>query len=289
MSRAGWFSHPEGPEALASAVADAFKPDLRRIISENEEIYQSIDMKVGICTDTLAKNSGLLCRLVQSDKRGGYFSNPQLADPLKLVIAKEGLQGLFDAACLGSRDSGEMADLTAYKVRCMLSHLRIKNDSASKDPQFKEIFDLMASPEARPQKSRRLARLQHRPNPFVHFREVQSTTPEDEYQPQVISKYFDGARALALYCNGETSLADMYEQGPSGFVIARWLEAKQTLELELTNDRCKDGHLVDIVPKVMKKPAAKCEVEVEEKMVLKRPAAVADAASAAPCSRTEGS
>ena len=277
MSRSGRYSHPEGPDALCAALVEAFKPDLRRIISENEEIYKSIDMKVGIRSDTLVKNRDLLLCFVKIDTRGGYFMNPQLADPLKLAIEAEGLKGLFDAACLGKRDPDEMTQLIVYKVRCMLSHLRIKHDNATQDPQFKAIFEVMdaTSSEVRPQKTRRLARLQHRPNPFIHFREPQSATAEEEYQPQVISKYFDGSRAVALYCNGETSLADMYEQSPTGFVVARWLEAKQTLELELTNDRCKDGHLVDIAPKVMKKPAKKEEEEqtVKEEKTMKKPAA----------------
>ena len=68
----------------------------------------------------------------------------------------------------------------------------------------------------------------------------------------------NGKVARILREDGSQTSADIYQPGPNGFVIAKWVEEQEELELEVPNSCCKEG-LLQIgmaAEKVMKKPAA---------------------------------
>ena len=80
----------------------------------------------------------------------------------------EALSALWTAKCLPKRPQQEMLDMVAYKLRVMLSHIRIKYDSASRDDALADVFAIMDGKEHEhhPRKWRRMERLKSRPCPF---------------------------------------------------------------------------------------------------------------------------
>ena len=98
-----------------------------------------------------------------------------------------------------------------------------------------------------------------RPNPFVHFRKSLGDAEElQDAAPQVVTRSWDGKAAKALFDDGSLVSADFYQDGPSGFIMATWLDGS-TLELDLANGRCNNGMLVGGAASsgvIQKRPAA---------------------------------
>lgn len=72
-----------------------------------------------------------------------------------------------------------------------------------------------------------------------------------------------------MFEDGSQCMADLYERGPDGFVIARWVEHDATLVLDLPNRCCEKGALK---LQAVAKPSAPT---MRTKPVCKRPAAKA--------------
>ena len=73
MKRVGNFEHSDGDVATEAPLATALKPWARQLVDANVNLYASLDMKVGVCHDTLVKHAVLLTALMSVDKRGGFF------------------------------------------------------------------------------------------------------------------------------------------------------------------------------------------------------------------------
>ena len=216
-----------------------------------------------------------------------------MCDALQLAISASGKTAQWLKACLDrSAEQSEVYATTAYMMRVMLSHCRMKHDNktgAETNEQFAQLWQVMTENRDAPpsKKSRRQARLETRPNPFVAFRtdllddegEV-DTTPADE--KIVVTKWWDGVRAVLLYASGEVTHADLYKAGPNGFVQAHWLDSKTSLELQLPNSRIDDrGNLVEAPPALKKaergivtsKPASAMKKKPSSHDLMKRPGA----------------
>ena len=133
----------------------------------------------------------------------------------------------------------EAYEVVAYKIRMMLSHVRLQ-----------EIFSVLKeSPSSTPtmtmQEARREERLRQRKNPFLCFRPMGSNenVGKDE-DPTVVTLGFNGTHAEAVMSDGSTLNADAYEKGSDGFVVAIWHDPKMRASIELPNDNCtEDGQL----------------------------------------------
>ena len=167
------------------------------------------------------------------------------------------------------KPADEVINIIAYKLRCMLLHMRIKYDCGTTCAAFDNMFQMMQKPCGENSKrSRRLERLQSRPCPFVNYRQGEKEEEEqEEEQPRIISKYMDGTRAVALYCDGSRAFADAYSPGRNGFAMAHWLADHACMEAELPNRLCDGGQLAfpKAATRVQKKPSAVEVVCLDEK------------------------
>ena len=88
---------------------------------------------------------------------------------------------------------------------------------------------------------------------------------DDPPELQIVTKFFDGQVARILREDGSHIPAHVYQPGPNGFVVAKWVEEQEEFELEVPNTCCKDGVLqlgTATQPPVTRKPAG---VKKEEK------------------------
>ena len=210
----------------------------------------------------------MLFALVELDKRGGYFGQNELTAALEHIVKAKDLEPLFTAkVMLHKKEVDEAVMITAYKIRVMLAHIRVTFDAQNLEspapPCLKKIFEAMHTlqPACTAKKARRMERLGSRPHPFMQYRESTEVLEEQhDHEQPIVSKYFDGQVAWALKADGSTSAADTYDQGPHGFVIARWLVERAELEMEVPNACCEAGVLKVYQPcPVKKRPAAKME------------------------------
>ena len=270
-----------GPAETVVARAGAMGASIAWIVEDTTNIYKSIDMKSGFDNESLLRAHQLLSALLQLDPRGGIFCQRQMCDALQLAVSAHGKTAQWVQACLQvSAEPSDVYATTAFKMRVMLSHCRIKHDNKTgteTNEQFAQLWKIMTENRDAPptKKSRRQARLESRPNPFMAFRaeaegEDEAEAPEEKI---VVTKWFDGTRAVLLYASGEVTHADVYRPGPNGFVEALWLGEKTVLELELPNARCADGHLLEALPEAKKaKHAAERGQAPSGKSISKKPA-----------------
>ena len=263
MGRTPAWEHADGPAASVRALAAVLEPWAQELVDANINLYPSDDFKVGLSSEHLQKYNNLLLALIKLDPRGGLFGHLVMTEAVAAAIRFSDLQQVLVAKALAvGRPVDEVKSLIAYKLRVMLAHIRSKFDSqtpGSSLPGLEQVFEVLQSPAraTHARKARRIERLGHRPHPFVHFR-TQATEDEEPMHLAIVSKFFDGKVARILREDGSQTSADMYKPGPNGFVIAKWVEEQEELELEVPNSCCKEG-LLQIgmaAEKVMKKPAA---------------------------------
>ena len=84
--RAVYWIHPDGPEATSATLAAAMVPSIQQLVLKNIDCYESDDFKRGIDSDGLLMFAGLLERLLAIDKRGGFYSQPNMNEALALAI-----------------------------------------------------------------------------------------------------------------------------------------------------------------------------------------------------------
>ncbi len=200
MGRVTNWEHPDGAEATTTALATALQPFSQRLVEANIQIYPSTDFKVGLNMEILTANSDMMLPLVNIDNRGGIFGQSALTEALRLVVRSDNLELLLTAKTLiHNKTMDETLALMAYKVRVMLSHVRVKFDShvagTACPPGFDKIFETMSMPRpTTSRRTRRMERLSSRPNPFLHFRAEDTSQEEldEEDTLAIVSKYFDG-------------------------------------------------------------------------------------------------
>ena len=261
------YLNEDGEEATIDELTTAFLHSKTVLLAKHLNIYHSTDMKVGIDVKLLASSAKLLQELVTIDPRGGFFIQKHVAKALEKSLDADSQSQLLARTLEFAKTLPEVFELLGYKVRVMLSHLRLTFDSSSDDPNhpLASIFQVMkegasgaaASSSLDARKSRRQARLATRPNPFVCFR----GDPEEEVekktdQPTKVMSFYDGKVRLArmLMSDGSLINADNYVQGKGGFIVAHWANAGETLELEVSNSRLEHGRITE--PQTLKRPAA---------------------------------
>lgn len=276
MGRTTNWEHADGPEATIQALAGAMAPFATFLAEHNMNVYTSDDFKTGINIDKLIMAAPLLEALMLLDGRGGFFSQKALTKALGMAFTAGDCNEVFTSrALLQQRPGEEIKALTAYRVRVMLAHCRAKYDglvAGAPPPEgLQKVFEVMEAPVVQScKKARRAERLGSRPHPFVHFRPAPMDPTDETIAATIVTKYFDGARAVILNEDGTTTYADTYYPGENGFVVASWFLEDQTLELELTNDCCQGGALIldrppqSVLKRPAKAPLAKAVVEAEQ-------------------------
>ena len=223
-ARTAHWQHADGEEASVASLVHALSPFARALCDAHEGVYEGTDMKVGIETQKLLEWKPLLTALVRIDRRGGYFSQRTLATTLQTSLDNEHLADRFCANTLASgRSHLEQYQVVTYKLRVMLSHIRLKFDGGVKDDRFKEIYDILANKSfaKRQRRSERVAT----DNPFVCFRPaVPAATLDDEDEeededdsPVAVVRYFNGSEAVALGDSGKIVPASSYNDGGEWF------------------------------------------------------------------------
>lgn len=268
MRRASAYLHADGDAATVQELSAALISSRPLILAQNVNIYDTDDMKVGINLDLLAHASNMITSLVEIDNRGGIFIQQHMGKALLSIFAEDDHKNNLIARTLHmQKPYEEIVDHIAYRVRVMLSHIRIVFDASGEDKHhpLASIFSVMNKPntlfDAR--KVRRQQRLNNRPHPFLCFRAADAEGPEEEIS--VVTRYYDGEARVAqmLMSDGALINADRYEPGGDGFVVAKWLDPPAELGLEIPNTLLVGN---TISPKPMQVPNTEHTLQV-----LKRP------------------
>ena len=177
----------------------------------------------------------------------------------------------FEKRCMEEwqKPQAEVLGLITYKLRVMCSHVRLVFDCCSTDRQahpLGELFMKMSEPKdehgSNMRRQRRAERLSKRQNPFICFRSTEDTEGSEKVEEaKVITKHYDGKVATMLMSDGVVINADLYEPGPDGLVVAKWLHNNDMMHLEIPNARCQNGVLLPLPPppvrrSTKKRPAA---------------------------------
>ena len=149
------------------------------------DCYDSLNFKSGINNDRLRIALGMLIAFVKLDRRGGIFSQPVMERSVTSTVGDD--EQFKKHSVEAGFDPREACGIVAYKIRVMLSHLRIKHDTCKEcdDPSaFDAAYSLMKVPKDlhEQKKTRRDSRLSSsRPHPFIHFRtDVAEAAADDE-------------------------------------------------------------------------------------------------------------
>lgn len=244
----------------------------------------------------------LLKDLVAVDVRGGIFAQKDI----KAAVAAMVLTPEWTQRCLEWQScEDEAVELTAYKLRCALAHVRLLHDSVVHEGHvLQELFEKMKeganmASVMDPRRARRNERLNKRQHPFPCFRKQGGDEAADEEAdlPTKVCKQWDGNKAFLLMSDGACMNADKYEEGPNGRACARWLLEDGTQEmmmLDLPNSCVRDNKLQftkkEEAGKKRGAPASKAAVK---KRPAKRPAEGSKSANsgeeeAAPVLKAEG-
>ena len=143
MDRQRSWEDPNGK--TVEVLAKALEVHLDTLISGNIDIYASSDFKNGLDLVGLVVHASLLLNLCEVDTRGGYFRQKDMKDALMLALSNKSRAEEFHALIAGKQqDMDSAVQLTSYKVRVMLSHLRERHDNLKTDPpeELMPIFNL---------------------------------------------------------------------------------------------------------------------------------------------------
>ena len=148
------------------AIAGALKECSRELLLLGSDIYPSMDMKKDIDTQLLEARAPILEKLLALDTRGGYFGQGDVLDGVRLAIKAAGLDGSWQT-------KGNDYEVTAYKLRVMLAHVRMKVGDAC-SPPLKALIDHIDQ-----KKSKNVER-SARDHPFPAFRDTASDEQDAE-------------------------------------------------------------------------------------------------------------
>ena len=112
------------------------------------DCYDSLNFKIGINNDRLRIALGMLIEFVKLDRRGGIFSKPVMERSVTSTVG--GDEQFKKHSVEAGFDPREACGIVAYKIRVMLSHLRIKHDTCKEcdDPSaFDAAYSLMKVPK----------------------------------------------------------------------------------------------------------------------------------------------
>jgi hypothetical protein len=225
--------------------------------------YESNALEKGIEAAGLISAGQVLQAPFEIDPRGGFLGQEAFEEGLELTIAKSAaLKVKFEeAAASKGIELGAIVTLCAFKIRVMLSHLRIKRrawlkqDSAAQslaDPSLITLYQSINTGSS--SGSKKTAKPQ---NPFINFREVSESENEAEQEDGVVkpvATYFDPAQqqAINLMSDGTVIPATKYQAHSDGFIKAEWYDdegnLKSTFDCEVPNSCLVHGLVVTAAP-----------------------------------------
>ena len=264
-------------EDCIEQLSAVFRKHAGRLLSENINLYVH-EFSARLVGAKLAESQELLFDLVSLDQRGGIFRQRDVATAMKCTLAaSERFMELDNVASRILADNkDQVCEIIAYTVRVMLYHLRNKfqwwdrGGRVGVDPSFQTHFGLIVKHLESPagQVVKRQVVAKPKENPFVYFRDdpVAETVEPEEEETFVIARIFDPIAFLAkkIHSDGEVMLADIYERGPRGMVIARWLDDQSELELEIVNDLAVEGAIEAYVGEKQEVPAVPAHAKEEK-------------------------
>ena len=211
--------------------------------------YDSLDMKKGINVEGLVAHADCISPIVQLDPRGGFISQKETMQAIAIHAEKNEYKDSF-AALVGRRgwcDFNEGVKITAYSLRVMVSHTRIKRDQylkisgASSDlrahpEELRTIYEMFQKqdPEQNPPQ-----KTKHNLHPMPFFRDKEEEAEdmdESDEESIIVMKSFDYASktATALLSDGTTKVAVKNVSGENGFIKCLFADGTP-LETEVPN------------------------------------------------------
>ena len=209
----------------------ALQPHIKFLLGDKGEIdYPSDEMNVGVDVQKLVKFKDALVSLLLLDRRGGHFSNPDVAEAILALINEDAeLKAFMNKNVLvnGTGNLMQSAQKNAYMLRVLLAHCRLKK-SAYDEIQLKggkirnhpeelieHIYPLIQPAEDDSQSlsaksSSANSQNTFRKHPFLNFRPQAEETQEPDVEET--ARYWDpdavdngnqiGPRAVALMSDG---------------------------------------------------------------------------------------
>ena len=242
----------DSEEQTIPTLAARLEPWIGSVVISSSELYSTTNFGGKTDEALLTKHKNLLDQLRGLDPRGAYYAHEDVVGGLGICIDANDLEATaLDFAQQEGISLTEYIDTLSMKLRVMCCHYRI---------QVKPI----AQKRARKQ-----------PNPFVAFRgdAAQASSSEEEIETEkakVVTRYFDGKRAVEIWSDGSIAPATEYLEGEDGFVIAGWSTTGANLELELANSALLEGGLLG-PPAPRMKRITKKKPAASAKAVLKKP------------------
>jgi hypothetical protein len=130
-------------EALALVIGTA----IATIISQGENFYESVDMKVGRNPEKILMYKELLMGLFTLDPRGGHFLQGDVEQSVEKAVTDASLMdGFGRLAAAAGRSIDEMRNMIAYKIRVMCSHAREMASNCDDASPLKDLYDMVCSP-----------------------------------------------------------------------------------------------------------------------------------------------
>ena len=90
--RASNWLHPDGEEKTVSILKESLSPFKGWIADHGAQMYDGLDMKIGINTDQLKAASPVVSALIAIDGRGGIHGQRQLSKALQQILADDSLK-----------------------------------------------------------------------------------------------------------------------------------------------------------------------------------------------------
>lgn len=264
--------HPEGNDKGIVVLAGILATFMVALCQAGpDQVYTSTSMSSGVDTPKLQDWAELIKALLALDSRGGYFGQLLVVAALNHLLgmpehaaAKNHLNTVDNLSKYGDFDS--VVEVLGYKIRVMLAHARMKFDAQHEltGPLAVALENMGESSSESKRRRKRADRIGDRPHPFIHFRPDTADLDIDEEDAATrVATWYDGKLGccLMLFDDGTEKFADVYEESPSGFVVAKWLDANgvHTMETEMPNSCLQNGKLVlytPPAPKAKSKPAA---------------------------------
>ena len=197
------------------------------------------------------------------DPRGGFVGQDEIQAAFELLAQSEDAlkRGFEEVAAKRGISLADLLLLAAFKVRVMLSHVRMKRNRWRKQDETlraltgESMLSLyLAIDDPSPQKKARR-------NPFIAFRddseEPDAMLEADEPDEQIkrVATLYDPkvGKAFQLMSNGKLLPAAAYEPGDNGFVHAHWHGDRKddifhVYDLEIPNCCLKDGTIKQTEP-----------------------------------------
>lgn len=223
--------------------------------------YESNDFQKGADPTSIIAAGNVLRAPLEIDSRGGFISQDEFEAGIQLLCSStsEIKVGFEKAAVAKGIELASVITITVFKLRVMLSHVRmkrrawLKQDDSTKtlaDPTLIGLYNTIQVSAENPGKPTK-------PNPFTNFRRTGESDDEEELDDGVVktvSTYFDPCKrkAINLQSDGTMVAASQYTKQEDGFVRAEWLNASGTvyhvLNTEVPNSCLQNGELFESHP-----------------------------------------